>query len=180
LENIHSLPVHAVDFLKRTDDAALVIQQKFRKILLQDQTAGYGVPPSMGTVVEAALWKTQEDMEEQETENAEGIEEEDECTTENETPTPGEAGGGGASSLLEEGGRDWSELYSLLLVAVFSFGMLVQRTVSKLLGLGGGNETTGDDLEHGINAADLANAASPDGFNYAFANLGGAAAPPPP
>ena len=149
-----SLPVHAVDMLRRTDEAAYIIQQKVRKIWGR---------PTMVDVVEDVMQQMDDDDERDEECDAQGEDEVEE--------------------LAEE--RDWDRLYSLIVVALFSIGMIVYRCISKCFGKNGNGE--GDnDLEGGMEILDMAQGTGTEGLNpiNPFAGPGGGAggaggAPPP-
>ena len=140
-----SLPVHAVDMLRRTDEAAYIIQQKVRKIWGR---------PTMVDVVEDVMQQMDDDDERDE-----------ECDVLGEDEV---------EEMAEE--RDWERLYSLIVVALFSIGMIMYRCISKCFGKNGDGE--GDnDLEGGREILDMAQGVGTEGVNpiNPFAGPGGGA-----
>jgi hypothetical protein len=151
-----SLPLHAVDLLRRTDDAAFLIQQKVRRLIIDRRKPLVPAGTNMMEVTDAAL-AAERDLEQQQEEQEGEVEEEVVVVADEEG---------------EE--KDWDRFYSLLLVAVFGTAMLLQRTFSKCFG-------KVDEDDNGVgHVVDVAQSAGDAGNVLISGGLTGAAPPAPP
>ena len=129
MQNSSNLPLSAMDLLRRTDEAAQIIQQRVRNRLLNRDEK-----PLFEDIVDQIMQPTDDDDDDDELAK-EGNDDDDDDETSAEW--------------------DLDRIYSLLLVAVFSVGMMVQRCVacfrSKL-----GKDDDENDVEAVAEIADFA------------------------
>ena len=133
-----------MDLLRRTDNAAHIIQQRVRKRLL-----GRNEKLLLATVVDDALAKAAEksghddDGDETDETTREGEENDDE-----EQPTDEE------DDEEEKEETNWDRIYSLILVSLFGMGMIIQRCIGCCMGKVKSSDEE-DDVEAVVEGIDM-------------------------
>ena len=132
-----------MDLLRRTDNAAHIIQQRVRKRLL-----GRNEKLLLATVVDDALAKAAEksghddDGDETDETTREGEENDDE-----EQPTD-------EDHEEEKEETNWDRIYSLILVSLFGMGMIIQRCIGCCMGKVKSSDEE-DDVEAVVEGIDM-------------------------
>ena len=144
------LPLSAMDMLRRTDEAAQIIQQRVRKNI---QKMKRNEKPLFEEVVDQVMMKESE-ITEDDTDDEDDVDQNED-------------------DLEEPAAWDMDRFYSLIMVAVFSIGMIIQRCVHCIKAKLGGDEGDENDLEAAAEVADFAQGTGTEFGNPLNANFGG-------